>query len=75
MENAPPGTSTRFDQLLHWGVAAIAFYIAIITLRRGEFPFPPPIPPVRRSDFPEGFWLLIVALFGVAAWTIWLAAQ
>jgi hypothetical protein len=70
-----PNSSVAFNHFLHWGVAAIALYIAVVTIRRGEFKFPPPVPPIRRSDFPEGYWPLVGILFLLAGWLAWSALQ
>jgi len=69
------GSGVAFDHVLYWGVAAVFIYMAVVTLRRKEFRFPPPVPPIRRSDFPEGYWPLVAFFFGFAAWMVWIALQ
>lgn len=49
-------------------VAVVFAIMAVVTVYRGEFKFPPPVPPITRADFPEGFWPLVAFMVGIAIW-------
>lgn len=55
---------------MHWAVAVVGLLGTALTIRRGWFKFPPPVPPITRADFPEGFWALVAFLI---AFTIFAA--
>ena len=68
-------TGIAVNHPMFWGAAVFLFFVAVITVWRGEFKFSYPVPPIRRSDFPEGYWPLVAILFAAAGWVVWLALQ
>ncbi|HEX4303807.1 MAG TPA: hypothetical protein VHZ78_13505 [Rhizomicrobium sp.] len=52
-------------------VGALFIVMGLLTLKRGWFKFPPPITPMTRKDFPEGFYPLVAFFLTVGILISW----